>query len=167
MVRLHKGRPYEYFLWRDLCGEDQQFFGSIPGKYGRWQDYGGSGTLKSYLAASHVVSNECERRAMDPHLSWHWDVPSTPVGDVTIDYSVEWDFLARTVAATLGLTWSGGSADAAKLFGPGPIPSIQVPMSHTMLWDTSTTSDSSVWNWGTGSIATHLAIGYTPYPWPP
>ncbi len=163
---VHKGRDYERFLWRDLCGELPQIGSYTPPRWAKWGTYGQSSALRILLNAAQPTSDECVRIDMDPRLEYHWDL--TPLGGGYQDmfYSIEWDADARTVTADLSIEWHSGGAEATKMWTQPPQIHPVPPFSISMLWDTHTTSDAAKWDWGTGSVQTFLRIDEQGYPYP-
>lgn len=167
MPRLHKGRPYEYFFYRDMCGEEQQFPPDIPCKYAFWQEYRGAGSLCEALSASHIVSDECLGNPWDKYLQWNWGHFLEPYGNITITYTCEFFYDDRRTYCELDVIWDTGAASASKTFDVGQMVKCWCPFSRAMLWDTHASTDLTVWDWRSGPVSTILTLGARRYPWPP
>lgn len=163
MVRLHRGQQYERFFWRDMCGELPQLEPWLPPRFALWEHYGKSSDLADWLNLHKPSSDECERRGMDFFLTYHWPLDVSGHDWTDIWYTIEWDFPARTVEGALRLEWGSGFAEAKRKWTQppqiSPVPSFSLPM----LWDTHSTTNPSVWDWGTGSVQTFLQIDYKPW----
>lgn len=155
MPRLHTGKEYEYYLWRDLCGE--QHGGGLfqPAKYCRWQSYAGAGSILLYMNAHHPISNECERDGMEARLEYYWDLLSVGPDHPQFYWRVEWNMVARTISGELDVNWSGGHANAKVTITQPPSIKLTPTFGREITWNTQTTTSTAKWDWGLAGVG-HL-----------
>lgn len=163
---VHKGRDYELFIWRDLCGEYDQGTVIRTPKYCRWGGAAWTGTAITWLNANNPVSSECFRVDWDPSFIFEWDLSIPGIGDMLIQYQITFDPPARTIRADLSAVWGPHHAEADKTWGSPQLVEAVPYFLKQMDWDNRHSTTPSVWDWGIGGLTSSLRLEPQGYPWP-
>jgi len=154
----HRGQGSPYFFWRDMCGELYQGANYSPRRNMKFQQYGTHSTLADWLQAHQPVSYQCIRVDWEQFLYYEWDLAGTGAPALYMRFECEWFPDERQIRNLFVIEWLHGGAEASKVWQQPPqikpISGFTLPMN----WDSSSTSDASIWSWGSGNIQTRLQM---------
>jgi hypothetical protein len=166
VTRLHKGKHWELFIWRDLCGRYRQTTTIKTPRWAKWYNAAWSGSIVAYMNANQPTSNECQRVDMDPAFYWDWQPAVPGVVNTNIEYRITFDTPGGNIRADMMVTWAGGHAEADKTWTTNQIPEAIPPFLVAMNWDHRSSTNNTLWNWGVGGVSSTLGMDPQGYPYP-